>query len=272
MTDIWMIGPVTNAAYGWRLERRDGVTLGFTSHDRDIQIDGLHYSARPGMEPTSIINSVGLDTDGLEISGSLASDAIRADDLRSGRWDDASLMVFLFDWSNPMAGKRILATGSLGQISYSQIGFTAELKGPAAALGRAVIPMTSPTCRARFCDAACGLNRRRFVQMAVVASVQDDRVTLSAPLPTGEYQYGALRWLDGDACGISSNVFAQSAAQLTLTDRVRANILPGARVEVFEGCDKTIATCENRFANTVNFRGEPYLPGNDALTRYPGAS
>ena len=272
MTDIWMTGPVTNAVYGWRLERRDGVTLGFTSHDRDVQIDGLHYSARPGMEPTSIINTAGLDTDGLEISGSLASDAIRADDLRSGRWDDAQLQVFLFDWSDPMAGKRILATGTLGEISYSQNGFTAELNGPAAALGMAVIPSTSPTCRARFCDAACGLNRRRFVHMATIASVQSDRVTLSAAPSSGSFQYGSLRWLDGDACGLTSGIFAQSGAEMTLTDPVRATISAGARIEIFEGCDKTITTCQNRFANAVNFRGEPYLPGNDALTRYPGAS
>ncbi len=271
MIDIWMTGPVTNAAYGWRLERHDGVTLGFTSHDRDVQIDGLLYSARPGLEPTSIINSAGLDTDGLEISGSLTSDAIRDDDLRLGRWDDAQMQIFLFDWSDPAAGKRILATGSLGEISYSQNGFTAELKGPAAALGRAVIPTTSPTCRARFCDAACGLNRRRFVQMATVVSVQIDRVTLSAAPPSNSVQYGSLRWLDGDACGLTSGIFAQSGAELTLTDPVRANILAGAHVEVFEGCDKTITTCQNRFANTINFRGEPYLPGNDALTRYPGA-
>jgi hypothetical protein len=41
-------------------------------------------------------------------------------------------------------------------------------------------------------------------------------------------------------------------------------------VEVSEGCDKSIATCAGRFGNAANFRGEPYLPGVDLLTRYPG--
>ena len=44
----------------------------------------------------------------------------------------------------------------------------------------------------------------------------------------------------------------------------------GALVEIIEGCDKSIATCAGRFGNAVNFRGEPYLPGVDLLTRYPG--
>ena len=34
--DGWMEGPLTSVAYGWRLERADGVTLGFTSHDADV--------------------------------------------------------------------------------------------------------------------------------------------------------------------------------------------------------------------------------------------
>jgi uncharacterized phage protein (TIGR02218 family) len=270
--DTWMIGPVTSTAYGWRLERRDGVTLGFTSHDNDIELDGLLYSARPGMEPSSILHSVGLDTDGMEISGSLASDAIRTDDLRNGRWDNASLMVFQFDWSNPMAGKRVLAMGSLGEISYSQLGFTAELNGPASALNRAVVPTTSPTCRARFCGSACGLNQRRYTHYTNVASVQGDQVTLSSAIPTANFQFGSLRWLDGAACGISSAIIAQNGAQLTLSQPLLTPILAGARVALYEGCDKTIATCAARFGNAINFRGEPFLPGNDVLTRYPGAS
>ncbi len=40
--------------------------------------------------------------------------------------------------------------------------------------------------------------------------------------------------------------------------------------ELFEGCDRQLATCRDRFANFVNFQGEPHLPGNDLLTRYGG--
>ena len=42
----------------------------------------------------------------------------------------------------------------------------------------------------------------------------------------------------------------------------------GVRVQLREGCDHTIATCSARFGNAVNFRGEPFLPGNDLLARY----
>src|SRR3546814_20987330 len=36
-------------AFCWRLDRRDGVSMGLTSHDRDLMVDGLISRASPGM-------------------------------------------------------------------------------------------------------------------------------------------------------------------------------------------------------------------------------
>ena len=33
------------------------------------------------------------------------------------------------------------------------------------------------------------------------------------------------------------------------------------------GCDKSLATCRDRFDNLVNFRGEPYVPGLDKMVQ-----
>ncbi len=40
---------------------------------------------------------------------------------------------------------------------------------------------------------------------------------------------------------------------------------------VTAGCDKRFATCRDRFANSVNFRGFPHIPGNDFVISYPVA-
>ena len=37
------------------------------------------------------------------------------------------------------------------------------------------------------------------------------------------------------------------------------------------GCDKRLATCSERFSNVLNFRGEPYVPGQGAMMCYPDA-
>ena len=273
MSEDWLAGPLTSSAYGWRLERCDGVTLGFTSHDRDVELDGLILRASPGMMPSSIVESIGLDVDGLDVRGALTADAIRADDLSAGRWDAARLSIFLFDWTDPSAGVRMLAVGELGAISHSGSEFDAEFKGPAAKLDRAVAPYTSPGCRADFSDADCGLNAVRFTHLAQIVSVTGSELTLAAPLAgvPENFAFGKLRWLDGPNCGLWSDILSVTATSIQLIAPPPFTSLPGGRVEVIEGCDKTIATCGMRFGNAINFRGEPYLPGNDILTRYPGA-
>jgi uncharacterized phage protein (TIGR02218 family) len=271
--DGWLAGPVTSVAYGWRLERSDGVALGFTSHDRDIVHDGLLLRASPGMEPTTIVSSLGLENDGLDVRGALTADAIRGDDLVAGRWDAAYLEIFLFDWADPSAGRRLLASGELGAVSFSGDVFQAEFLGLKRVLDRAVVPQTSPSCRASFCDRACSLSSRRFRHLATVQGADGNRLLLDMPgsVVSDGFAYGSIRWLDGQNCGLVSDVWASDATGVTLPRQPDGASATGSRVELTEGCDKQIATCATRFANAINFRGEPYLPGNDLLTRYPGA-
>ena len=40
MSRVWFDAPLETAAPFWRVLRRDGVTLGFTTHDRDLWFDG----------------------------------------------------------------------------------------------------------------------------------------------------------------------------------------------------------------------------------------
>lgn len=274
MSDPWLAGPVTSVAYGWRLERSDGVTLGFTSHDRDVVQEGLLLRASPGMKPTTIVESLGLENDGLDVGGALTADAIRVDDLMAGRWDAARLEIFLFDWAQPEAGRRLLAAGELGAVSFSGDAFEAEFLGLKHVLDRAVAPQTSPSCRARFCDADCGLNRQRFWHLAAVVEVDGNRLILSAAngVAMNAFAYGQARWLNGRNCGLVSDIVASDAGSITLAILPAHSMMVGDRLELIEGCDKQMATCAARFANAVNFRGEPYLPGNDLLTRYPGGN
>jgi uncharacterized phage protein (TIGR02218 family) len=42
-------------------------------------------------------------------------------------------------------------------------------------------------------------------------------------------------------------------------------------VRLEAGCDKRAETCRLKFANFLNFRGFPHLPGEDWLTAVPKA-
>ena len=67
----WLDGELTTLAWCWRVERRDGVAIGLTSHDRDIVIDGLVHRASPGMTPSAIRREEGLEAETGDVAGAL---------------------------------------------------------------------------------------------------------------------------------------------------------------------------------------------------------
>lgn len=269
----WFQTELTTLAFCWRLERRDGVALGFTSHDRDLEVGGFRYRAAPGMVPSAITKSHGLEVDTLDVAGALTSDAISEDDLAAGRWDGARLRLIAVDWSDPAAEPVYLARGELGEVGVSDGAFTAELRGPTAQLERPVVEATSPECRAELGDKRCRVDlagRTRFARIAAVVDAATFDIDTTEPLANA-YGYGRLRWIEGANSGIASAVLRSEGARLFLRDPPPEGVTAGTLVELVEGCDKIFATCRDRFANGENFRGEPHLPGTDLLTRYPGA-
>jgi uncharacterized phage protein (TIGR02218 family) len=273
MSDI-LDGDLTTLAFCWRLERRDGVCLGFTSHDRDLIVAGLRYRAAPGMLPSAIELSDGFDPATLSVSGALTSAAISARDLAAGRWDGAAVSLFLADWEDPAAEPAALARGVLGDVGMTGNGFEAELSGPAALLGRPAVELTSPECRAQLGDKRCRVDMAaRVLTTRVTAAVGEDEIEVEEAEPTANaYGYGRLRWIGGANSGLDGAILASAGNRLTLREPPPFAIAAGDLVEIRQGCDKRFATCAGRFANAENFRGEPHLPGMDLLTRYPGAA
>ncbi|MGK6324507.1 DUF2163 domain-containing protein [Sphingomonas sp. DT-51] len=254
----------------WRIERRDGVTLALTAHDRDLAVDGMVYRAAPGMTPSAVALSSGVDADTMEAAGAFTAAAITARDLADGRWDGARVICFALDWSDPEAVPQPLGTGRIGAVTERDHDFTAELVGEQARLDRPAVETSSPTCRAALGDARCRVmmaGRRRFARVVAVAG---DVVTLDADQPAADaYGGGRVRWFDGANTGLASAVARSDGATLTLAETPAHAVAAGTLVELVEGCDKRLATCAARFGNAVNFRGEPFVPGTDLLTRYP---
>lgn len=257
-------------AFCWRLDRRDGVSMGLTSHDRDLMVDGLIYRASPGMLPSAVSVGAGLDVDSMDVKGALTSDAISEADLKAGRWDGAALALYLTDWSAPGELWLELARGELGTVEQEGQAFTAELRGPVAMLDGPVAPETSPDCRAELGDRNCRVDMAGRRLLVRVTAVDGDVVALEAGLTEGPYAFGRLRWLEGRNAGLTQIVLASDAEGVTLADAPPFAVAAGTLAELTQGCDKRLESCAARFGNAANFRGEPYLPGNDLLTRYPG--
>ena len=256
----------------WRVERRDGVIIALTDHDRDLVVAGEHYRAAPGMTPSAIVRGDGLDADTMEVSGALDGGAFARDDLIAGRWDGARVVIVAVDWSDPARAPVPLGEGRIGEVELGEHGFTAELRGAQARLECPVTEATSPACRATLGDARCRVAmapRRRFARIVAAAG---ERLTLDTAEPVaGGYADGVLRWFGGANTGLVGAIEQSAGMTVTLRAAPAFAVAAGTLVELTEGCDKRLATCAARFGNVANFRGEPHLPGIDLLTRYPGA-
>jgi len=252
----------------WRIYRTDGVTLGFTSHDRALVFNGVKHRAAPGMQPTAIRRSSGLQSDDAEASGALTHDTISEQDLAAGLYDNARILVGAVNWET--LEHETFYVGRIGAIEDDGVGFTANLLSEKSRLETDLVPRTSPTCRAQFCDKQCGQSATLFSRRAAVESVDLDAnsVRLDVPSPSN-YASGELRFLDGPQTGIRFGIMAAVGSSLILDKPLHPKSANARSAYLREGCDHTIATCNSRFGNAVNFRGEPFLPGNDLLARYP---
>lgn len=271
---------VTTLCHCWKLTRRDGVVQGFTDHDCDLVIDGLTYRAGTGFTSSEATSHFGLAVDGAEIAGALSDTSLLDSDLAAGRYDAARVETWLVDWSD--VSLRILtARSTLGEVKREGQAFSAELRGLADALSQECGRLFTARCGADLGDARCTVNLSSPALRGVgaVASIAATSALVASGLDAfseGWFTGGKLIWSSGANNGLSVEIkdhrVISGHARLTLWQAMPETIETGDTFVVTAGCDKQFATCRDRFANAVNFRGFPQIPGNDFIIAAPDSS
>lgn len=265
--------PATTLCRAYVAIRRDGAVLGFTDHDRDLTVAGVPCRAAAGVASSEAVAAAGLGVGGQDIAGALASDAITEADIAAGLWDGAEIRSYLVDWTQPATAAHV-ATGHLGEVTRRDGAFTAELRALAAQLDQPKGRIYQHRCDADLGDARCGVAVAELAASAVIVAVTRGRHILLdglagiAPrrLVGGTLVAGSRRLaIKADADG------GDGRRALDLWD-ADAALTAGDVVTALPGCDKRFETCRDRFANALNFRGFPHVPGNDFLIAHPTAS
>jgi uncharacterized phage protein (TIGR02218 family) len=261
----------TTLAWCWRLTRADGVKFGFTDHDRDLAFDGTVFEAATGFTASEIKDALGLSVDNLEVSSALKSDRLNEDDLAAGLYDDARVEIWRVNWQD--TDQRVLMrSGSLGEVRRAGPAFTAEVRGLAHYLQQPKGRLFQSGCDADLGDARCGvdLDSPAFRGTGTVLAASDARLMTASGLAAfapGWFTRGLVTFASGANAGRSQEVkrhaLAGSEATIELWQPMALAIAPNDTFTVTAGCDKQFATCKAKFANAVNFRGFPHMPGND---------
>ena len=270
---------VTTLCRCWIVTRRDGVVQGFTDHDEDVVVDGVTCRAGTGLSGSEATEQLGLAIQGSEISGALADEALSEADLAAGRYDAASIEVHLVDWTEP-ALKVLLMKSVLGEVRREGAAFTAELRSLTHRLAETSGRLYTATCSADLGDGRCtvDLTAPAFLGSGTVAALDGAGVFQAAGLGAfedGWFTAGKVTFTSGanDGLGVEVKVHRVDAGGvlIELWQQMPEPIIVGDTFAITAGCNKRYATCRDRFANGINFRGFPHIPGNDFVLRVPNS-
>lgn len=261
----------------WAITRKDGLVLGFTDHDRDLTFDGILFVAQSGLTGTGEGKNAGLAANHGAVEGIFDDARITADDIKAHLYEGAGFRHWRVSWAD-VTIRFLESAGTLGEIRLGQTGFEAELRGPARGLEEMTGRLYQQSCDAVLGDSRCALNldNPAFIasgQLLAPASEASLLVSNLQGFAPDWFSYGRVKFTDGPLAGQSFTIQNQTREaqgdRLYLIEPLRETLPQGTALQIFAGCDKSFAICRSKFSNSINFRGFPFMPGDDAVLQVP---
>lgn len=253
-----------------KVTKQNNETLGFTTFDKNLVIDGLTYTASNGFNPTDIESTKG-ESYNLEIS-SLLSTTVTAQQLKTGTFNLAEVIIFLVDFTNlPLnlsddpPNFLTLFRGFINKINFTEDIYNLEVLSKSEFLSGQSNWTTSKTCRYQFCDPKCSLDYANYREEISVQSPGEDSSEFTSTVAGYDDKYtgSILTWTTGNNTGESSIVIKFNGQNFFTLDKFSNPIEAGDQFEVYRQCDKVKSRCQQEYGNFDNFGGEPVLPGLD---------
>ena len=257
---------MTTRAQGWFVSLNDGRAFAFTDHDENITIGPVTYLSSIGFVPSAIDRNTELTAANQQLSGIIDNDLITQADLRSGAWDGARVDIIEIDWKTETQLRKLMS-GFLGEVSLIGIEYSVVLNSIESELQKPIGRTVKLKCDADLGDSRCGLviTPEATTVTTVNSLLSFDDSALAEP--DSIYNGGKIEWLTGNNAGTTFDVkrFTAGLNTVQLYEPVPYPIQVGDTANIYQGCDKTIETCRDIFANAVRFKGFPYLPGVRAV-------
>ena len=182
----------------------------------------------------------------LEIAGTL-SDFLNLEGER--------VNIFYFEKASKIMERRML----IGNMKEVDGRVYIELLELSFLLNQPVVEYFSKQCRASFCDKRCKLQEEDFSIELIVEGYLHENLTLQI--------FGSLekekKLFEGGTLIYEEKKFLISSLSegniFLFSNPYNADFKKGEKVTLLEGCDKTFETCKNRFQNSKNFVGEPFV-------------
>lgn len=265
----------TTLAHLVKLTRRDGFVLAVTlDHDQPLTVDGVTYEPSLGMIPSNIETNSELSVDNLDAKGALMALGVTEGDIAAGLWDLCDVRVMRVNWADLTMGAEKIKRGTFGEISIGRDSFSNEVRGITQKLQQTIGEVVSASCKADLFDSRCKVvateGTWKFSGIAV-SGVTSARQFAASGLAqaAGFFDAGKVTWTTGANAGLSMEIRAHTAAgNIELQEPMPYAIAAADQFTVFAGCLKRYTEdCAGKFANGINHRGFPFVPGQDQMFR-----
>lgn len=262
----------TTVAWAIKITRSDNAVFGWTSSDKDATIDAVLYKSAPGLNVASFSSSAGLAVDNSELTVLADDTIITRADILAGRWNNASYLLFRYNWADVADGEEVISAGTLGELHPRAGAYVAEMRALQQYLQQPVGAASTKTCRARLGDAMCMVDLGPWTETGTITGVTSKQIfTDSSRAEADDYfGEGILTWTGGLNTGLSQKVKTYASDTFTLSLPMIYDVQIGDTYSVIAGCRKRLdEDCFTKFDNALNFQGEPHRPTVDELTSSP---
>jgi uncharacterized phage protein (TIGR02218 family) len=258
----------------WKVTRADGLIFGFTDHNLPLSISGVTYKALTGHTASSVESTADLSVDNLEVTSFLDDASITELDLLAGVWNHAVVEIFRVNYLALADGTMSVRKGHLGEVRVRGKGAIAELRGLAQVLQQTIGEVYSPSCRADLFDTRCKLVAATYTVTGSLTGITSNAVFADSARSeaNGWFNGGKITWNTGSNSPLSMEIktFTSATKTFELMLPMLRSVQSGDTYSALPGCLKRFTTdCTSKYNNAVNFRGEPHVPGLDAIIKRP---
>lgn len=261
----------------WTITVQSGTVLRWSDADVDIvTLDARTFTRGPVITRDRVRWIRGIEVDNLSFVMQSPTQLIDNQFLpvfaTLGGFDYAQVMlekVYLND-SNVVQGSLVWFIGAVTDVEPTDMGAAITVKSQTTQLSQQLPrSLYQAGCLNNLYDTNCGVNRAAVTTAGTVSGVASSTSMTSAAAgaqSTGYYDLGIMKFTSGANAGIARTVQAHVSTSLTFSRPFPFTVTVGDAFTITPGCNKSFSTCGTKYANTLRFRGHPFVPVPETVT------
>lgn len=280
LSELLRAGGLLQVADLYTIELSGGAVVRWTNHDLPVTIGGQTWPVGPGLLRDNMVFAAGVEAKNMDLvitadAGQQINGTALIPFILNGGLDGAWLtlekafrsQLGVSDW----VGKLQQFDGRISDVeSAGSLRVRVTVRSMLEVFNLPLPPnVYQPQCLNTLYDANCGIFQDGYDYDALVAAGSGAlRLTFGHTLPqaSGHFDLGGIVFLTGANAGIRRTVRTMTESEITVMQPWPAVVSAGDAFTIYQGCDLTQATCQNRFGNLARFRGQPYIPPPETVT------